>query len=91
MATGSGTTQVDFGTGKADVSVFVSIPAITSGQLTDAWVFPDVTSNNTVDNHVVENLVVIAGKPVASSGFTIYVKCTQGLAYGVYNLAYVYA
>lgn len=91
MATGSGTITIDFGTGKSDVSVFVSIPTITAGQLTDAWVFPDVTSNNTVDNHFIENLVVIAGKPVASSGFTIFVKCTEGLAYGVYNIAYVYA
>lgn len=90
MATGKGTTTVDFGTGKTDAYVDVSVPAITTESV-EAWIVPAVTASNTVDNHWVENLAVVAGAANSGVGFRIYVKCTLGMAHGIYNLGYVYA
>ena len=89
MATG--TTTVDFSTGKTDTSVAVAAPAITGAQLVEAWIIPATTASNTPDNHWVEDLAVVAGPAVAGVGFTIYAKCRTGLAHGVYNLGWAYA
>lgn len=88
MATG--TTTVDFGVGKTDVSVAVAVPAI-AGEKVEAWIIPAATASNTLDNHWVEDLAVIAGPATPGVGFTIYAKCRTGLAHGVYNLGWVYA
>jgi hypothetical protein len=85
-----GTTTVDFGTGTQDASVFVSAPAITGTQLVEAWVLPATTASNTVDDHWVEDLEIMAGNVVAASGFTIYAKCQTLMAHGIYNIAWVY-
>ena len=88
MATGS--TTVDFGTGKTDVSVSVSAPSIVAEKV-EAWIIPADTASNTLDNHWVEDLVVIAGPANSGVGFTIYAKCRTGLAHGIYNIGWVYA
>lgn len=88
MATGS--TTVDFGTGKTDVSVSVSAPSIGTEKV-EAWIIPATTASNTLDNHWVEDLQVIAGPANAGVGFTIYAKCRTGLAHGIYNIGWVYA
>ena len=90
MATGKGTTTADFGTGKTDVFVDVAVPAITTESV-EAWIVPAVTASNTVDNHWVEDLQVVAGQADSGVGFRIYLKCRTGVAHGVYNLGYVYA
>lgn len=89
MATG--TTTVDFGTGATDVSVQVVAPGITGGQLAEAWIFPALTASNQVDNHLVEDLTVIAHSVTAGVGFTIYVKCNTLLAHGIFNIGWAYA
>ena len=38
-----GTTTINFGSKATDTSVAVSAPAITGGQLVEAWVFPSAT------------------------------------------------
>ena len=88
MATG--TTTIDFGTGKTDTSVAVSEPLIAAEKV-EAWIIPADTASNTLDNHWVEDLVVIAGPAVAGVGFTIYAKCRTGSAHGTYNIGWVYA
>jgi hypothetical protein len=89
MATG--TTTLDFGSGKTDTQVFVAAPSISGSNLVEAWIIPSNTSNNTVDNHWVEDLKIIAGEAVNASGFTIYGKCNTGLAYGIYKVGWVFA
>jgi hypothetical protein len=86
-----GTTTVNFGAGSSDASVFVSAPTITSSNLVEAWIFPTATTNNEADCHWVEDLTVIAGNIVNSSGFTIYAKCNTVLAHGIYTIAWVFA
>ena len=85
-----GTTTIDFGGKATDTSVFVSAPAITGSQLVEAWLFPAVTASNTVDNHWVDHIRVIAGNVVAGSGFTIYARCDTGFAHGVFNVGWVF-
>jgi len=90
MATAKGTTTVDFGTGKTDVSVAVSAAGITTESV-EAWIVPATTASNTQDNHWVEDLQVVAGPANSGVGFTIYAKCRTGLAHGIYNVGWVYA
>lgn len=85
-----GTTTVNFGTGATDASVAVSSAGITALQLVEAWIFPANTASNTVDNHWVEDLKVVAGNVVAGVGFTVYAKCNTGRAHGIYNIGWVY-
>lgn len=86
-----GTTTLTFGSGATDTSVTVASAGITSSNLVEAWIFPATTASNTVDNHWVENLTVVAGNIVNGVGFTIYAKCTLGRAHGIYNIGWVYA
>lgn len=89
MATG--TTTVDFGTGTQDVSVTVSSPTITGSSLVEAWVLPADTASNTVDNHLIEDLQVIAHSVTNGVGFTIYAKCNTLVAHGIYNIGWAWA
>lgn len=85
-----GTTTVNFGGKATDTSVAVSSPAITGGQLVEAWVFPAATASNTVDNHWVETIHVVAGNVQAGVGFTIYAKVDEGFGHGVFNVGWVF-
>lgn len=86
----TGTATIDFGGKATDVTASVSAAGITSGSLVEAWVLPASTASNTPDNHWVEDLAVIAGSIVAGVGFTIYAKCRNGFAHGVYNIGWVH-
>jgi hypothetical protein len=85
-----GTTTIDFGAAATDTSVAVSSPTIGAGNLVEAWIFPAATASNTVDNHWVENIKVVAGNVQAGVGFTIWAKCDEGVAHGVYNVGWVW-
>jgi hypothetical protein len=89
MAT-QGTTTIDFGVGATDVATAVSEAGITGGQLVEAWILPAATASNTVDNHWVEDLHVVAGSVSAGVGFTIYAHCKTGFAHGQFNVGYVF-
>jgi hypothetical protein len=82
-----GTTSVNFGTGKTDASVAVS--SVSAWTLAEAWIWPVASANNLADNHVWENLIVNVQGVVVGSSFNIVVKCTQGTANGIYNVAWV--
>ena len=85
-----GTTTINFGAKSTNASVAVSAPAITAGQLVEAWIFPATTASNTADNHWVDSVRVVAGNVVAGVGFTIYGRVEQGWAHGIFNVAWVY-
>lgn len=88
---GSGQIIADFGTGAADVTVSVTgQTGIAAGSLAEAWIFPVATADNTLDNHLAEDLEVIAHSPVAGVGFSIFIKCRTGRAFGKYNLGWVW-
>jgi len=85
-----GTATINFGPGATDTKVDVAASAITAGQLVEAWIFPANTGTNTVDNHWLDSIRVIAGNVQAGVGFTIYAKVDQGLAHGSFNVGWVY-
>lgn len=89
---GNGTVTVDFGTsGNTDVKIDVTgLTSILSNSSTGAWIAPAITTNNGIDEHWVEDLYVYAGPPTAGVGFTVYVRCNTGMAFGQYNVAWVW-
>lgn len=86
----TGSTTVNFGTGKTDVSISVADATIGAAQLVQARIFPKATATNTVDDHWVEDLEVLAGNVSAGVGFSIYAKCNTGRAHGTFTVAYAY-
>jgi hypothetical protein len=86
-----GTAIIDFGAspgvaGPVSIAVTGQGSILTSSAC-EAWVrVQDATAAHNTDEHIVENLKVEAGNIVAATGFTIYVVCTVGNAYGTFNL-----
>lgn len=71
----TGTTTVDFGAfpGKSDTSTAITgQAAIVAGSLVEAWIRPVATADHTADEHLVEQIKIVAGAIVAATGFTIY-------------------
>ena len=71
----SGTTTIDFGAfpGKSDTSAAVTGQAgILSNSLVEAWIRPVATADHSADEHLVEELSVMAGNIAVGTGFTIY-------------------
>jgi len=71
----TGTAEVDFGAfpGKSDASVAVTGQGgIASGSLVEAWIRAVASADHSADEHLVENLKIVAGNIVAGTGFTIY-------------------
>lgn len=87
-----GTATLDFGTGDTVASVAVTGQSgISTSNLVEAWILPAATSNNTSDNHIVVGIDVFANTIVNGTGFTITGICRNGMAYGQYNIAWVWA
>ena len=86
-----GTAVVEFGSGKLEASIAVTGQgAIVSGSLVEACPALTSTSNNPVDGAKDERLSAWAGDIIAATGFTIYVRPQQGLAFGQYNIFWVW-
>lgn len=86
-STATGVATLDFGSGKTDTSVYVADGDVTATSYIVPFVKPSTTATNTADNHIFEQLEVVAGVPGAG-GFTLYGKCTAGKAYGTYTIGY---
>ena len=88
----TGTTTVDFGSGAPQANDTLKTVAITgqgaivAGSLVEGWVRVAASSDHNIDEHSIENLTVTAGNIVAGTGFTLYITCTEGKTYGVWNL-----
>jgi len=89
----SGTTTVDFGAypGKDMTSIDITGQTdILSGSLVEAWLFPADTTDHTVEEHIYEDIKIIAGNVIAGTGFTIYAVSGNTLLYGQYSVAWAY-
>lgn len=70
---GSGTTEVDFGSGAVMATVDVTgEAAILADSLVYCWITPIATADHTAGEHIVEDIKVVAADIVAGTGFTIY-------------------
>lgn len=89
-----GTSIIDFGpflssSSQAQVAV-TGQSAITSTSLCEAWLFPSGTIDHSIEEHVIENINVIAGVVTASSGFTIFAESKNSKNYGQWCVAWVW-
>lgn len=91
-----GTAILDFGAfpGASDTSLTITGQAtIAADSEVEAWVLPATTSDHSVDEHLVEELEVIAHTPVAGTGFTIFGRCTgrgDVRLYGKFTVGWVW-
>src|SRR5690348_13208982 len=96
MASGAGTTVIDFGSISIATSNFTSVAVtgqtgITSGSYVEAWIRLTSTAEHSADEHMVESLKITAGNIVVGTGFTIYAEITNGAGYGTYNVNWVWS
>jgi hypothetical protein len=92
-----GTATVDFGAwpGKTHATAAVTGQAgIVAGSLVEAWIRPEATADHSEDEHMVENLNVVARDIVAGTGFTIHVMERDhngdSKPYGLWTCAWVW-
>lgn len=95
-----GTATLDFGTfpGASDTSVAVTGQAgIVAGSLVEAWIRPVATADHSADEHLMEDIEVVAGNIVAATGFTVYglhrnhsVGGADTTIYGLWTVAWVW-
>lgn len=75
----SGKTVVDFGahpgTTLASVAITGQGTIAAASSTVRAWIQAEATADHTLDEHVIEQLEVVAGNIVDGVGFTIYVRC----------------
>ena len=63
---------------------------IAAGSLVEAWVRPVASAEHSADEHVVEQLKIVAGNIVAGTGFTVYAEIANGKSYGNWNVNWVW-
>jgi hypothetical protein len=92
MAT-QGSTTINFGAHPGNTNVALDITGqteIASGAEVDAWLTAIATADHSIDEHVVDGPIVIAGNVVAGVGFTIYAAAKDGHAYGEWSVSWVW-
>lgn len=91
MAT-TGTAIIDFGATAGDTASIdiTGQTGITGTSYVDAWIVPSVSTDHSVDEHLLEDLDIMAGNVVAGTGFTIYAICRVGSAYGKFNIQWAW-
>jgi hypothetical protein len=92
MAT-QGSTTINFGAFPGDTNVSLDITGqtgITAGAEVDAWLTATATGAHSIDEHVVDGPIVIAGNVQAGVGFTIYAAAKDGNAYGEWSVSWVW-
>ncbi len=76
----TGETTLDFGAfpGSSDASIIITgQTGILSTSYIEAWLFPKDTADHLADEHIYENIKVVACNIVAGTGFTIYAVNTN--------------
>ena len=92
MAT-QGSTTINFGAFPGDTNVSVDITgqtSIASGAEVDAWLTATATGGHSIDEHVVDGPIILAGNVQAGVGFTIYAAAKDGNAYGEWSVSWVW-
>ena len=86
-----GQAQINFGAfpGAADASITVTDTQVLTTSAVSACILAQATGDHSADEHFVEELDILVGNIVASTGFTIYARCRNGRAYGAFNLSWL--
>lgn len=71
----AGTAVLDFGAHPGATHATVAVTgqsSIAAGSLVEAWLRPEATADHSADEHMVEQLRVVARDIIAGTGFTIH-------------------
>jgi hypothetical protein len=82
----------EYGHPKTEAKVTITgQTGILATSLVEAWLSPEVagTTNHSMDEHFIENIVVKAGNIVPGTGFDIQGECTLGGTYGQFKVGWV--
>lgn len=88
-----GVTTIDFGAhpGASNASAVVTgQTAILNTSAVDAWLIARSTADHSIDEHVVDGPLVLAGDAVAGQGFTVYGNAANGNLTGIWSVAWVW-
>ncbi len=87
-----GRAAIDFGAGATDARVVVTgQSAITAQSVVLAKLLYEPTVDHSADEHLVEELDVMAGAIVAGVGFTIVARTRNLALYGRFNVGWVWS
>jgi hypothetical protein len=97
----SGTATVDFGAFVAATSIaghpsthaqvaVTGQAGIVVGSLVEAWIRaePAGTAQHSMEEHIIEALIITAGNIAAGTGFTIYAEVPFGGTWGTFTLGW---
>lgn len=84
----SGVATVDFGTGNSNASVAIADAGVTANSVIIATILAKATSDHTADEHIAEDMDVMAGGISVGVGFSIYARTGNVALRGAWNVAY---
>ena len=92
MASGTGTTVIDFGSqGVNNTSLVVTgIASIGGSAFVEAFMMRESTSDHSADEHLMVPMRILCGDVVAGVGFTIY-AASEWLLKGTFAVRYVWS
>lgn len=93
MASGKGSTTVDFGAAPGSGNVDVIITGVTDigeDAMAEAFVMLDATADHSADEHAIAPIKLTCGDVVAGVGFTIRAVSAWRLT-GAFNVRYVWS
>lgn len=92
-----GTATLDFGVHPGSTHATIAVTgqaSIVAGSLVEAWIRPEATADHSADEHMLENLEIVARDIVAGTGFTIHgiegPNNGQSKPYGQFSVAWVW-
>lgn len=89
-----GNAIIDFGitsTGRDMVSIDILDSNIISTSTVDAWIVANISDDHGIDDHIIEEFVVIAGNVKHGIGFTVYARTNNSGQRGKYNVGWAWA
>lgn len=95
VASGDGTTIIDFGNAPGSNEASVTITGqttISATSFAEAWIMSETSSNHTANDHRYGALFIAisCGAPTAGAGFTIYATSTEKMQ-GAFSVRWVWA
>ena len=89
----TGLAELDFGAFPGDTDITQAVTGqtgILADSVVEVFLEPKDTADHTIDEHVAEGPFVFAGLLVAGVGFSIYGYARNDLAYGKWNVRWVW-
>jgi len=89
----TGLAELDFGTYPGDTNITQAVIGqtdIVADSVIEVYIEPKDTADHTIDEHIIEAPRVFAGLITPGVGFSIYGMAIDDLAYGLWNVRWVW-